>query len=144
MNETFSAPSVHARPLLLRPRDSIWKIVSPLAPLQRVLVRGCKRREKDRDKIVRILTQEVYHGFGPTLGAEYLAKKHTIKIGREALRKIMLAARLWPRVILGDSRPPASTMRSRVATTTVSASRPKSVTAGFDWLHANGIQARQA
>ena len=55
-----------------------------------------KLREKDRDKIVRILSQEVYHGFGPTLAAEYLAKKHTIKIGREALRKIMLAARLWP------------------------------------------------
>jgi hypothetical protein len=54
-----------------------------------------KRSEKDRDKIVRILSQEVYHGFGPTLAAEYLASKHKVKIGREALRKIMTAAGLW-------------------------------------------------
>ncbi len=46
-----------------------------------------KRSEQDRDKIVRILSQQVYHDFGPTLAAEYLAKKHKIKIGREALRK---------------------------------------------------------
>jgi biotin operon repressor len=54
-----------------------------------------KRSEKDRDKIVRILSQEVYHGFGPTLAAEYLAKQHKIKIGREALRKLMMSAALW-------------------------------------------------
>lgn len=42
-----------------------------------------KRSEKDRDKIVRILSQEVYHGFGPTLAAEYLAKQHKIQIGRK-------------------------------------------------------------
>ncbi len=54
-----------------------------------------RRSEKDRDKIVRILSQEVYHGFGPTLAAEYLAKKHKIKIGREALRKLMMTASLW-------------------------------------------------
>jgi transposase-like protein len=55
-----------------------------------------KRSEKDRDKIVRILSQQVYHGFGPTLAAEYLAKQHKIKIGREALRKLMMTASLWP------------------------------------------------
>jgi DNA-binding Lrp family transcriptional regulator len=54
-----------------------------------------KRSEKDRDRIVRILSQEVYHGFGPTLAAEYLASKHKIQIGREALRKIMMDAKLW-------------------------------------------------
>jgi transposase-like protein/biotin operon repressor len=54
-----------------------------------------KRSERDRDKIVRILSQEVYHGFGPTLAGEYLANKHKIKIGREALRKLMMAAKLW-------------------------------------------------
>ena len=45
--------------------------------------------------MVRILSQEVYHGFGPTLAAEYLANRHQIQIGREALRKIMLEAKLW-------------------------------------------------
>jgi biotin operon repressor len=54
-----------------------------------------KRSERDRDKIVRILSQEVYHGFGPTLAAEYLAAKHKLRIGREALRQLMLAAKLW-------------------------------------------------
>jgi len=54
-----------------------------------------KRGEQDRDKIVRILSQEVYHGFGPTLAAEYLAKHHKIKIGREALRQLMMGAALW-------------------------------------------------
>jgi hypothetical protein len=55
-----------------------------------------KRSDKDRDKIVRILSQEVYHGFGPTLAAEYLAQHHKIQIGREALHKLMMAAALWP------------------------------------------------
>jgi hypothetical protein len=45
-----------------------------------------KRSPTEREKIVRILSQEVYHGFGPTLAAEYLAKHHKIQIGREALR----------------------------------------------------------
>jgi len=54
-----------------------------------------KRSQQDRDKIVRILSQEDYHGFGPTLAAEYLAKKHKIKIGREALRKLVMTAGLW-------------------------------------------------
>jgi len=54
-----------------------------------------KRSQKQREKIVGILSQEVYAGFGPTLAAEYLANKHKIKIGREALRQLMLAARLW-------------------------------------------------
>src|SRR5579864_5374620 len=54
-----------------------------------------KISEKDRDKMVRILSQEVYHGFGPTLAAEYLASQHKIQIGREALRKLMMGAGLW-------------------------------------------------
>ena len=50
---------------------------------------------EDREKIIRILSQEVYRGFGPTLASEYLAKKHHIEIGREALRQILIAAGLW-------------------------------------------------
>jgi len=54
-----------------------------------------KRSAKERDRIVRILSQEVYHGFGPTLAAEYLAKRHKVKVGREALRQLMMGAALW-------------------------------------------------
>ena len=48
-----------------------------------------------REQAMRILSQEVYHGFGPTLASEYLAKKHKLRIGREALRQLMLQAGLW-------------------------------------------------
>ena len=61
----------------------------------RGLVSKRKRSAKEREAIVRILSQEVYHGFGPTLAAEYLAKQHKIQIGREALRQIMREAKLW-------------------------------------------------
>ena len=54
-----------------------------------------KTSQTDREKIIRILSQELYRGFGPTLASEYLAKKHGVKIGREALRQIMIGARLW-------------------------------------------------
>ena len=48
-----------------------------------------------REQAMRILSQEVYHGFGPTLASEYLAKKHKLRIGREALRQLMIQAGLW-------------------------------------------------
>ena len=51
--------------------------------------------EETRQKIVQVLSQEIYRDFGPTLAAEYLHKKHKVKIGREALRQIMMAAGLW-------------------------------------------------
>jgi transposase InsO family protein len=51
--------------------------------------------EQMREKAVRILSQEVYCGFGPTLASEYLASKHKLGIGREALRQLMLGAGLW-------------------------------------------------
>lgn len=54
-----------------------------------------KLTEATREKIVRILSQEAYQGFGPTLASEYLEKKHDVRIGREALRKVMMGAGLW-------------------------------------------------
>jgi transposase len=54
-----------------------------------------KRTVAEREKIIGILSQEVYRGFGPTLGSEYLKKKHKLTIGREALRQIMIGAGLW-------------------------------------------------
>ena len=50
---------------------------------------------KTRERIVRILSEEVYRDFGPTLASEYLASKHAIQIGREALRQVMISAGLW-------------------------------------------------
>jgi len=48
-----------------------------------------------REKIVAILSADIYRGFGPTLASEYLDKKHGVKIGREALRRILIDAGLW-------------------------------------------------
>ena len=56
-----------------------------------------KRSQRERDKAVRILSQEVYRGFGPTLASEYLGKKHGLVVGRETLRQWMMAAGLWRR-----------------------------------------------
>ena len=44
---------------------------------------------------VTILSQPVYRGFGPTLAAEYLAKKHGMDVSRETVRQWMIAAKLW-------------------------------------------------
>jgi transposase len=51
--------------------------------------------EEKREQAIQILSQEVYRGFGPTLAAEYLAKNHTLAVGRETLRGWMVAAKLW-------------------------------------------------
>ena len=51
--------------------------------------------EKTREEAVRILSQDVYRGFGPTLASEYLSEKHQVEIGREALRQLMRQAGLW-------------------------------------------------
>jgi hypothetical protein len=51
--------------------------------------------EKVGGKAMRILSQEVYRDFGPTLASEYLSGKHGISIGREALRQMMIGAGLW-------------------------------------------------
>lgn len=68
----------------------------------RAVVHGLRQRPSNRrlseeacERAVRILSQEVYRDFGPTLASEYLAKKHKIAIGREALRKLMMQAGLW-------------------------------------------------
>jgi transposase len=54
-----------------------------------------KTSEEKHQKIVQILSQDVYRGFGPTLASEYLTQKHGITIRREALRQIMMGAKLW-------------------------------------------------
>lgn len=44
---------------------------------------------------VKILSAEVYEGFGPTLAAEYLSKLHGIEVSKETLRQWMIRAKLW-------------------------------------------------
>jgi biotin operon repressor len=44
---------------------------------------------------IAILSQPVYRGFGPTLAAEYLGKKHGIDVSRETVRQWMMGAKLW-------------------------------------------------
>lgn len=51
--------------------------------------------EKIRQEAVKILSQEVYRGFGPTLASEYLAKRHKVSVSRETVRKWMIEAKLW-------------------------------------------------
>jgi transposase len=68
----------------------------------KVVIHGLRGRTSNRktsavqrEEIVRILSQELYRGFGPTLASEYLEKKHKVTIGRETLRQIMVSAGLW-------------------------------------------------
>src|SRR5690349_13811149 len=44
---------------------------------------------------VKILSAPVYAGFGPTLAAEYLGKKHGIEASKETVRQWMMRAKLW-------------------------------------------------
>src|ERR1017187_8340712 len=54
-----------------------------------------KVEEKVRQTALEILGREGYAGFGPTLAAEYLGKKHGIHVGRETVRTWMIEGKLW-------------------------------------------------
>ena len=54
-----------------------------------------KIEDSEREKAIKILSEEVYRGFGPTLASEYLAKKHGVVVSRETLRRWMIEAKLW-------------------------------------------------
>lgn len=82
----------HVRRLLVRLREAG----------DRSVIHGLRGRESNRklsaevrEKAVRILSGELYRGFGPTLAREYLAKKHKLAVGRETLRQLMKRAGLW-------------------------------------------------
>jgi hypothetical protein len=51
--------------------------------------------EADRSRAVKILSQDVYRGFGPTLATEHLNDRHDLEVGRETVRQWMIAAKLW-------------------------------------------------
>ena len=82
----------HVRRLLVRLKE-----VGDRAVVHGLRQRPSNRRwsEPTRQRAVRILSEEVYRGFGPTLASEYLRKKHKMPIGREALRQVMMQAGLW-------------------------------------------------
>src|SRR5216683_2503006 len=44
---------------------------------------------------VKILSAEVYQGFGPTLAGEYLGKEHGIEASKETVRQWMIRGKLW-------------------------------------------------
>lgn len=54
-----------------------------------------KIEEKIEREAVTILSAPVYEGFGPTLAAEYLEKKHGIEASKETVRQWMIRAKLW-------------------------------------------------
>jgi transposase len=62
-------------------------------------LRGRPSNRKIADKVaqeaVQILSAPVYERFGPTLAAEYLAKKHGIRASKETVRQWMMRAKLW-------------------------------------------------
>jgi hypothetical protein len=51
--------------------------------------------ERIERQAVKILSAPVYQGFGPTLAAEYLGKKHGIEASKETVRKWMIGGKLW-------------------------------------------------
>src|SRR5438105_15849263 len=51
--------------------------------------------ESIEQQAVKILSTPVYEGFGPTLAAEYLSKKHGIEASKETVRKWMIGGKLW-------------------------------------------------
>jgi transposase len=89
----FQLTERHVRRLLIR-----WKEAGDQAVVHGLRGRASNRKlsEEKRSRIVQILSGEVYRGFGPALASEYLAKKHKVRVGREALRQIMMKAGLWP------------------------------------------------
>jgi len=54
-----------------------------------------KIEEKKERQAVKILSAPVYEGFGPTLAAEYLGKKHGIEASKETVRQWMIRGKLW-------------------------------------------------
>jgi transposase len=68
----------------------------------KAVVHGLRHKPSNRriaqsveESAVEILSAPVYKGFGPTLAAEYLGKKHGIEASKETVRQWMMAAKLW-------------------------------------------------
>ena len=102
-----------AKKNLIRQREAAEELDLSLRQVQRLLyglkergdkavVHGLRGRPSNRRieesierEAVRILSAPVYEGFGPTLAAEYLGKKHGIEASKETVRQWMMRAKLW-------------------------------------------------
>jgi transposase len=82
----------HVRRLLKRLRR---KGDSTLVHVLRGRRSNRKLDEKIKERALEILRGDVYRGFGPTLAAEYLDRKHDIHAGRETVRGWMIEGKLW-------------------------------------------------
>jgi transposase len=82
----------HVRRLLKRLRR---KGDSTLVHVLRGRRSNRKLDEKIKEQALEILRGDVYRGFGPTLAAEYLDRKHDIHAGRETVRGWMIEGKLW-------------------------------------------------
>jgi hypothetical protein len=51
--------------------------------------------ESFENQAVKILSDPLYDGFGPTLASEYLAKQHQIEVSKETTRSWMIRGGLW-------------------------------------------------
>src|SRR6266853_1772020 len=67
------------------------------AVIHGLLGKPTNRRSEEaiEEKAVTVLSMPVYEGFGPTLAAEYLGKKHGIEASKETVRKWMIRGKLW-------------------------------------------------
>ncbi len=68
----------------------------------RAVIHGLRGRPSNRkcpaeleQRAIAVLSDPVYRGFGPTLAAEYLCKRHQITVSKETLRRWMAKAGLW-------------------------------------------------
>src|SRR5579863_8286311 len=102
-----------ARKNLITQREAAGELDLSIRQVQRILdalkergdkaiVHGLRGRPSNRridegiaQQAVKILSLPVYKGFGPTLAAEYLAKKHRIKASKETVRQWMIGGKLW-------------------------------------------------
>jgi len=59
--------------------------------------RGSNRKlaAEMEERAMTVLSDPVYRGFGPTLAAEYLHKRHQITVSKETVRQWMAKAELW-------------------------------------------------
>ena len=82
----------HVRRLLARLKE-----VGDKSVIHGLKGKPSKRRMEEaiESEAVKILSAEVYRGFGPTLASEYLKKKHQIEASKETVRKWMIQGKLW-------------------------------------------------
>src|ERR1035441_10716812 len=92
----FSSRRRHTRCL------SDWSSDVCSSDLDKAVIHGLRGKPSNRRieeaierEAVKILSADVYRGFGPTLAAEYLRKKHGIEASKETVRQWMIQGKLW-------------------------------------------------